>query len=155
MSALKQFRQPGGFQQLLQVLEISEPTKQRGMLQLVALEDPGWAHLLKLKILTVDRILQWESSFLQQILVSLPTEPLFHLYSGSSEKQRAQIDRCLPAQIGQELRTMLTNKKPATSQAVFMAGVRLIQSVRELQSMGAIDLNIADPSAVYELSLVA
>jgi len=155
MSALKQFRQPGGFQQLLQVLEISEPTKQRGMLQLVALEDPGWAHLLKLKILTVDRILQWDSSSLQQILVSLPTEPLFHLYSGSSEKQRGQIDRCLPAQISQELRTMLTSKKPATSQAVFMAGVRLIQSVRELQSMGAIDLNIVDPSAIYELSLVA
>ena len=155
MSALKQFRHKGGFRQLLQVLEISDSAKQKGLLQLIALEDPGWAHLLKLKIMTVERILSWAPPFLQQALVPIPVETLFQLYAGCGESQRKQIDMAVPPDFRRDLRERLNRESPPTSQAVFMAGVKLIQTVRELENMGTLDLEQVDPSLCWEPDLVA
>ena len=155
MSALKQFRQKGGFRQLLLLLEVSDSQKQRGLLQLIALEDPGWAHLLKLKILSAEKVLGWTPRYLRPVLSELALDTLFHLYSGCSESQRDVIDLAVTPGLRQNLREMLTTDKPATSHEVFTAGVKVVQCVRELEAVGNLNLEEIDPQLVWEHELVA
>ena len=61
---LSRFRKPGGFMQLLALIESCDPSKQKNLLSLVGPEDPGWAHLLKVKALTFDRIRSWPAPVL-------------------------------------------------------------------------------------------
>ena len=155
MSALKQFRHPGGFLHLLQVLEMSDSQKQRGLLQLIASEDPGWAHLLRLKILTVEKIFSWDLETLKCALEALPKDSLFQLYAGWGDQERNQIERTMSPEVVRSLRLQLSFEKAPTTQSVNMAGVKLIQVVRDLENCGVLDLNAIDPSLCWEPSLVA
>ena len=67
MSTLSRFRKPGGFQQLLMLIETCDPDKQKSLMHLIGTEDPGWAHLVKIKALTFERIMTWPTEILMEI----------------------------------------------------------------------------------------
>ena len=154
MSLLNRFKKQGGFIQLLQLIESTEPSKQKSLLHLVGQEDPGWAHLVRLKSLTADRILNWPNEVLSKILSHLSSPVIAVLYNNGSESQRTKILLCLPQRIVREVQELATNIPSGTSE-VTTAQLKLVQTSRDLNNSGQIDFLKFDPSLHVEHKLVA
>lgn len=76
MSMLDRYRKPGGFVQLLALIETSVPAKQERFLQLIREESPAWeAELLKYKM-SFQKILTWNSTYLIEFWSRMPDKVL-------------------------------------------------------------------------------
>lgn len=159
MSMLSQFRKPGGFQQLLLLMETSEPAKQKALLQLVAKEDPGWAHLLKVKALTFDRVLQWPEDVLMSLTSHLPDSVLAAAHQmafqiSSSQAFHEKWLNALPSVKSREIQTLSKTQvfTPAEKSA---AAIQIVQKIRELEQKGTLIPHNFDPSLEWDDRLVA
>src|SRR5690349_9430773 len=109
MSMLNRFRKPGGFLQLLALIETCEPAKQKSLMHLVGTEDPGWAHLVKLKILTMERIFSWPQEILMEITPHLPDQVLaiaHQMATQLSPKAQEKWLNSLPSMKAREVKEM-------------------------------------------------
>jgi flagellar motor switch protein FliG len=151
---LDRFRKKGGFLQLVQIVESTEPSKRKNLLHLVASEDPGWAHLIRLKVLSLDRILTWPREVLASILVDIPDSALIPLICGGSEDVRAKILLALERSRSQK---MLEHSRGVSSSPAeqFAASVEIIQYIRGLVASGHLDFSFFDPSLVIDEKIAA
>lgn len=154
MSMLSRFRKSGGFYQLLSLLESCDAEKQKQLLHLVASEDPGWAHLVKIKVLTVEKILNWPTNVLQEIAAHVPDSLHLSLLIGFSDYQKQKWISALPTMRGRDLKDRL-HLFTANPQEAASAAIKLVQIVRELESEGKIHFKQFDPSLIIEHRLVA
>ncbi|MFN7262945.1 MAG: FliG C-terminal domain-containing protein [Pseudobdellovibrionaceae bacterium] len=154
MSMLSRFRKPGGFQQLLALIESCEADKQKSLLHLVAQEDPGWAFLVKSKVLTADKIFSWDSSHLMEILPQLPQRVLVAFYCFSDEQKQKLILRSLDSNLARKVQEEAL-ENPAEPGELRSARIKLIQAVRSLEAEGKLRLSLIDPARVLDQRLVA
>lgn len=154
MSMLTRFRKPGGFSQLLALIETCDPVKQKNLLHLVGSEDPGWAHLVRSKCLTFERVLSWPPEVLLEIVPYIPEKVLICLISSVSGDQLAKLKGAISHS---QMRTLTDSKNsmvitPAEHAA---SAVKLIQIVRALEAEGKIKFQTFDPLLMVDPSLAA
>jgi hypothetical protein len=169
MSMLARFRKPGGFQQLLALIETCEPAKQKALLHLIAVEDPGWAQLVRLKTLSFERILSWPVEILMEITPPLPDKVLATAYqiaetiSTPNPQAAPQVFKeslhekwlqSLPSLKAREIRQMAAELSPTAAEQSATV-IRLIQIVRELESKGQIRFQQFDPLLEVDKDLAA
>ncbi len=170
MSLLARFRKPGGFQQLRTLIETCEPTKQKALLQLIASEDPGWAHLVQVKTLSFSRILSWPVEILMELTPPLPDLALATIYkmaeelskSPQSSQSRSSSEaplhekwlQSLPAIKAREVHLLSTNINFAAGDQM-AAAIRLIQTARELEAKGQIRVSQFDPTLELDKDIAA
>lgn len=154
MSTLARFRRSGGLMQLLQLIETSENEKQRHLLDLVGKEDPGWAHLIKKKSLSVKRILSWPEAVLSQILLQYPVSFAVSLSFVVDGEQFSKIERCLPRHQQRDFYRLRADHRP-NQQERWTAQVKLIQIARELSNSGSIRLSTFDPVLEIDMRLAS
>jgi hypothetical protein len=158
---LSRFRKPGGFQQLLTLIETCEPAKQKSLLHLVSSEDPGWAHLVKVKALTFERILTWPEEVLMEITPHLPDAILATAYRmaeqvsvGKPLSLHEKWINCLPSMKAKEIRALAKTLAFAPSEQ-FSSSIKIIQTVRELTAKGQLKFISFDPSLEIDNRLAA
>jgi len=161
MSTLGRFRKPGGFQQLLTLIETCDPSKQKNLLHLIGIEDPGWAHLVKCKALTFERIMTWPVEILMEITPPLPDKILATCYkmselisTPSCPDLQAKWLKSIPSIKAKEIQELarfqtLTNADQAASI------VKLLQTVRELEAKGTIRFSNFDPALELDQRITA
>jgi flagellar motor switch protein FliG len=154
MSMLEKFRKTGGFQQLVQIIEICEPAKQKNMLILVGQEDPGWAHLVKAKSLSLERVMSWPHQVLMSILLPLSVPVQAALYNSINDVQRGNMLKAIHPRMLREIQDHATQKSPSPEEC-FSARVQLIQTTRELINVGRLDPAAFDPALLIEQKLAA
>ena len=161
MSMLNRFRKPGGFQQLLQLLETCEPLKQKNLLHLVGTEDPGWAYLVKLKSLTFERVLSWPVEVLMEITPHLPDKMLATAYQiaesislRSSSKLHEKWLQSLPSMKAREIHEM-AKMLPFNAPEQSTTMVKVILVVRDLESKGQLRFSNFDPSLELDKRIAA
>jgi flagellar motor switch protein FliG len=157
MSTLSRFRKPGGFQQLLNLMETSEPSKRETLFRLVAHEDPGWARLVLMKSLSFDRIMAWSSEVLMEFTPFLSDQILVLAYKMAKEKDEALGEKWLksiPPMKAREVQEM-SLELPMDQGQKNATALKLIQIVRDLETKGTIKLSQLDPSLDYDARLVA
>lgn len=142
MSMLSRFRKPGGFQQLLVLIETCDSAKQKSLLHLVSQEDPGWAHLLKLKTLSFEKILGWPSEILMEITPTLSDQVLAIAYQmavqlseNGKQPYHEKWLRGIPSIKAREIQD-IAKSKSFTQSEQNVASIKVIQTVRELESKG-------------------
>lgn len=154
MSMLSRFRKIGGFSQLLLLLETTEGERQKQLLRTVASEDPGWAYMVRGKLLTVDRLLNWPVDVLLEItpLVSDPVATLIWI-----QIQPYQQDKWLKSLSPKRLNIIkdLASAKEWTAAEKQAAATKLIQTVRQLIVEDKIPLQSIDPGLILERKLVS
>ena len=160
-SMLSRFRKPGGFQQLLTLMESCDQQKKQNLLQLVGTEDPGWAHLVKAKSLSFERILSWPVNVLMEITPHLPDRILMIAYQMaeiSAKKNASDYPekwlKSLPSMKAKEI----YNLTQSTSVNVFehhSAAVKIIQTVRELEAKGVLRFSHFDPALEIDKRVAA
>jgi flagellar motor switch protein FliG len=153
MSGLSQFRRRGGLMQLLQLIETSESHKQTRLLKLIGKEDPGWAHLMKTKRLSIPRIFSWPDEILTQILFQYPPNFAAHLATGLDPELLQKLERCLPKLHRTEYSLLREDPAP-NAREHWSAQAKLIQLVREMTNRGRIILKAVDPEMEIDDLLV-
>jgi len=154
MSMLNRFRKQGGFQQLLTLIETCDPAKQKNLLHLVGVEDPGWAHLVKIKCLTLDRIFSWPDSIIHEIMPLLPEKVMVVLHSSLDPMQREKFRSSLPHMQLRNLDDQFSSSS-ATPSELNAARIKLFQIVRDLESEGKIKFQTFDPILMIDPSIAA
>jgi len=149
MSMLQKFRSDGGFRQLVRLIELCEPHRQRTLMDAVRSEDPGWAQLIRIKMLSVERILTWPENTLRKILNTAPTHIVVPIYHSCPDKFKSVIANGLGEQTVAEVE-VLCREKVIDEHEVFAARLGLIQMVREMEHSGAIDFMECDPTLVID-----
>lgn len=150
---LNRFRKQGGFNQLLALIETCDPVKQRNLLHLVGSEDPGWAHLVRSKCLTLDKVMSWPQEILMEITPHLTEKVILALHSGMSLDQQVRFLAALPSSLVRVLQDQLTN--PVTLPEQHAAMIKLIQLVRDLEGQGKFKFSSFDPSLVIDPAIAA
>lgn len=151
---LTRFRKNGGFYQLLTLLESCDRDRQEQLLKLISMEDPGWARLAKLKLLTVARVLGWPERILGEIIPQIPYPIVVNLYLGLDAPARARFETSLPPEWRRKFQSDIEGAKPAEAER-FAAGVTLLQTVRELAAQGLLRFSEFDPDLEVDSRLVA
>lgn len=146
---LDRFRIKGGFQQLVQIVETTEPVKRKNILHLVSVEDPGWAHLLKMKTLNLDRIFSWPREVLQEVLPTVSDAVLVVIYQSLVDTQKPKLVLSVPQKRMDRVLQDAKTQVPTPHES-FAATVQLIQAVRALESQKIIDFSHFDPSLVID-----
>jgi flagellar motor switch protein FliG len=156
-STLSRFRKPGGFQQLLNLMETSEPAKRETLFKLIASEDPGWARLVLLKSLSFDRIISWPAEALMELTPYLSDQILVLAFKMARDKNVEFGEKWLksiPPVKAREVRELSMEMPMDQGQKVATA-LKVIQTVRELESRGTIKLANLDPTLEFDSRLVA
>jgi flagellar motor switch protein FliG len=158
MSKLSRFKKNGGFQQLLMLIESCEPEKQKSLLQMVASEDPGWAHLIKVKALTFGRIIQWPVDILMEITPQLQDNSLAIIYRMCQSLPDKNLEnhflKSLPDLKAREI-VELSNSIRFTNSDQIATTIRLLQVIRDLESKGKINFSTFDPSLNIDTKMIA
>lgn len=144
MSNISRYRRPGGLNQLIQLLETSEKLKRSELLDIVAKEDPGWAYFIQAKALSIERVLSWPAHILEPIFSKLPLQFVAILSQMSDEETQKKIEDSINRSLLRELYQLRT-EKTYSQEHRWNVGVKVIQTVREMQSQGSLKFSTFDP----------
>jgi flagellar motor switch protein FliG len=144
MSMLARYKKQGGFEQLLLLLETSNIKKQEQFLKLIEAENPSTAHLLKSKILTLDKILSWDASFLGDITAQIPPKILAAVLKGQKDEVIQKCIATFPHGKKQEILQILKDSN-VTPGEIETAKMKMISTVRELNRNKIIKLEKVAP----------
>ncbi len=153
MSNITRYRRPGGLNQLVHLLETSEKAKRDELLDIVAKEDPGWAFFIVSKAMTIDRILSWPPNVLEVLFVRLPLPFVAILSQMSDPDTQKKIENSINRSLIREL-IQIRNERVYSNEHRWNVGVKVIQSVRDLQSQGLIKFSTFDPGLEIDSRLV-
>lgn len=152
---ISKYKRPGGFAQLLHLLESSPASSQEILLRAVAKEDPGWAHLLKVKALSIEKIARWPTSVLEIILPDLsPSALALAINSLENASTREKILAVLPSPQAQRVLVAMENKN-FTDDEVASSVLVLIQHIRSLEGRRVLRFEEFAPELVIDKKLAA
>ncbi|MEE6250400.1 MAG: FliG C-terminal domain-containing protein [Bdellovibrionota bacterium] len=143
MALLNRYRRKGGFEQLLKLIETSNPAKRDQLLNLIEQEDQGWAELLKMKALSIEKIFSWQEVYLKDIVHNLNPRVLGIALKGKPEAVQAKVEAVVPKIKWDEISDY--TKQNFSAGEIFAAETQIVQSTREMNENGYIRFEDVDP----------
>lgn len=156
---LQRFRKPGGFSQLLNLIETCDPLKQKNLLHLVGNEDPGWAYLVKLKMITTERVLTWPVETIMEITTHLPDRVLaaaWNIAATLPDGPHLQEKwlKSLPTMKAREIKSIIDSTSFSAPE-LQAASIRIVQTVRELEEKDQLRFSQFDPALEIDKRVAA
>lgn len=149
MAMLDRYRKPGGFLQLLNLIETSGPQKQAKFLEIVKEEDPRWAEMMGEKLLSMQKICGWNNEALMEVVANLQILSLAVMLHGLDESNR---DKFTTAMSNSQRRTVMEqfNASQPTPVEINTTFSRVITDVRKMISDGRLRMEKIDPKLIVE-----
>jgi hypothetical protein len=140
MSVLDRYRKPGGFVQLLALLETCGQTKKEKFLQMILEENANWHDALKQRLLSIDMVLTWPNEFLTEITSrSLPIT-LAAISKSLNEDQTKKLFHGLPHSHFSKIREISQNKNFAPME-ITSSIEKFLGETRALIQQGTVKLD--------------
>lgn len=143
MAMLDRYKKPGGFNQLLTLLETCGPQKKQKFLEIIRLEDSRWADALEAKMISLDRFFKWNDSAVSEVTGVM------------LEASVATILAAMPEYSERILATLAHSKKKRvqeaadstrpTAEGIATSVHKLFETIRRLTSEGVLRLDKIDP----------
>lgn len=149
MSMLDRYRKPGGFVQLLNLLETSGKEKQEKFLTLIRQEDPRWADALEQRILTIKKIFSWPVEALAEITGSIQEMTLGVAMKGLDPAACEKINSTLSHSQKRKIEQVLDGHSPTPAEISTMF-MKILTEVRKMITEGKLRLDKIDPSLVIQ-----
>jgi hypothetical protein len=144
MSMVARYKKNGGFVQLLQVMETCGQKKYEQFIAIIAAEDPNWAQAIKDKMITFDRIINWDNATLMEVLAQVNTLAFGSaLKSLPDEKLIFFIEKLSP-QDKRKLELQMSDINPTTNESN-SAVTKVISETRGLITTGVLKVEKIDP----------
>lgn len=144
MSMLARYKKPGGFLQLLSLIESFGAQKREKFMEMINAEDPVWAQALQTKMLSIDRLFKWPEQTITEIFRVLPTKNLACVMKGISKENADKILKYLSHAEKRKLEDEMGALDPKPDD-VFASFVRVIEVTRKMIKERDIHLEKIDP----------
>lgn len=144
MGMLDRYKKKGGFFQLLQLLETSPLTKREQFLGLISGESPAWEEALRVRILTIDRVYNWDGQYLVEIFSRVQPLTLAYALHGSPPEKVEQLLGCLPPISKRKITDLLAESNPTPAEKSTCVS-KMLSEVRGFISQGILRLDKIDP----------
>ncbi len=145
MSVLARYRKPGGFKQLLQLIETSQPVKQEKLLEVVEKEDPRWARLLREKKITPDMVLSWNADHLATIFEHMMPRHCAAIFKKLGNDKFSEYSTLLKEDKYRDLKNIVDDSSYPSDGELVAAHNNLLETVRFLDEEKKIDLRYINP----------
>lgn len=144
MSMLERYRKKGGFVQLLNLIETSDKEKQERFLKLINAENPLWESELRKKMLTIERIMAWDSIYLREIFPRVPALQLAMVAGGLPSDKSEKFKSILTFKELKGVTEILESKTPSPAETI--AGqMKLFTEIRKMIQEGCLKLETICP----------
>ena len=152
MSILKRYQKAGGFNQLLDLLESSEPDKREKLLASIESEDKRWADALKEKTLSIEDVVDWHEDVLADVFANLSGLIIASAFHGFPEEYQQKVFAVLSRATQLQVEEAFEAKKPKESE-IYQAFYKIIKNVRDLAQRGDLRLEDIAPQFAVDLGI--
>jgi hypothetical protein len=149
MAMLDRYRKPGGFLQLLNLIETSGPTKQSKFLEIVKEEDPRWAEMMGEKLLSMQKICGWNNEALMEVVANLQILSLAVMLHGLDDPNRDKFTTAMSNGQKRMVMEQFNASQPSPSE-VNSTFSRVITDVRKMITDGRLRMEKIDPKLIVE-----
>ncbi len=143
--ALERFRGPGKISQMIALVESATPERREALLRSIALENPGLGALIQTKVLTLSKILQWNSDALASLLKQLSQQERAGLILLASRDQQSPPHLTAAWELAFHEKLELA-PNPSQLRNAEVLEINLIHRIRELERLGLFRVIDADPA---------
>jgi hypothetical protein len=147
MSMLDRYRKPGGFVQLLALVEACHPTKQEKLLDIIGQEDYRWSQTVRTKMLSIQRIYSWNDQALAEVFGSLQDLTVAVALHAAEPELKLRVVGFFARGRVRKIEDLLSSKGP-TEAEVAATHMKIIESVRKMGSDGFLRFESVDPVLV-------
>ncbi len=144
MSTLARYRKPGGFAQLVKLLEGLDATKRAQLLNIIGEEDTSWVSALQEKMLSFEIIMSWPDEALLEVLTRCKPLTIGTALQSLPSENQARVKSLLPSSTRAQVMDIL-NYDISENAKIQSAVLQLIQEVRELILDGHLQLKSFAP----------
>lgn len=154
MGMLERYKKPGGFVQLLSLIETTLPSKREKFLSMIKDESPIWEENIKQRVLTLEKILAWPADILREVFGHSQMMTLAGVISSLNEDQRQALFKIVGSVETRKITIFLEEKK-FNANEIQTAIEKFVGEVRGLISNGHIkpmqfDTSLVIPSDIDE-----
>ena len=149
MSMIDRYRKPGGFVQLLKLIETCGHPKQEKFLEIVRGEDKLWAAAIERKILTFERVFTWPQETIAEIAGTLQDLTLAIVLHGCSDAIGAKIRATFTHGRNRKVDDLFSTNKPTPAEIQAMC-MKVIETVRQMALDGYVRFDKIDPELAIE-----
>lgn len=148
MGMLDRYRKPGGFAQLLNLLETSPGAKQEKFLALIFEESPAWAEEVKKRMLSFENILTWSTQDLMEFIPRMPDKIVCAAIWGLPDDQIANLMKSVSPQQRRYIQDTKANNAAPTSAEIATCKNKFVIEARTAGSNGALKFEKINPDLV-------
>lgn len=147
MSMIDRYRKKGGFVQLLNLIETTGKEKQEKFLKMIADESPVWEAEVRKRLLSVDKILGWNPTYLAEIFPRVQPLQLAMLVGGLPPEKAEHFMKVLTYKEKRYVEEILKDKKPAPGETA-SGLMKLFAEIRKMEAEGSLKFEKFDPEMV-------
>jgi len=145
MGMLDRYRKPGGFFQLLSLIETCGPAKQEKFLEIIGAEDARWSDAVRTKMLDVNRIYSWPDETLAEIIGTLQDLTLAIALHAAPDLVKARINTMLTHGRRRKIGDLYGSNNP-TAGELAATHLKIIETVRKMAHDGFLRFEKIDPA---------
>lgn len=145
MSILARYRKPGGFRQLLQLIETSQPAKQEKLLEVVEKEDPRWAEMIREKKITPEMVLSWKPDQLVVVFEHMIPRHCACLFKTLEPGKINEYIDLFKEEKYRDLKALIEDESEPIPSEVVAASNHMLETVRYLDEEKKIILRFINP----------
>lgn len=146
---LDRYRKPGGFYQLVSLVETCAPAKKEKFLELIRAEDEAWAEAVKEKMLDIDRIFSWDDETLAEIFGTLQDLTIAVVLHDANEDLKKRIFSYMTQARKRKIEDLMGSQNPTPNEVATMQ-MKLIETVRKMAHDGFIRFEKVDPQLHFD-----
>lgn len=147
MSMIDRYRKKGGFVQLLNLIETMGKDKQEKFLKMISDESPNWAVEIRKRLLSIDKVLSWNPTYLAEIFPHIPGLQLAMIVGGLPPEKAEVFMKVLTFKEKKTVEETLSAKKPTPAET--STGVmKLFAEIRKMEADGTLRFDKFDPEMV-------
>jgi len=147
MSMIDRYRKKGGFVQLLNLIETTGKDKQEKFLKMIGDESPIWESEVRKRLLTVDKVLGWNPTYLAEIFPRVAPIQLAMLVGGLPPDKAEKFMTVLTYKEKRYVEETLKDKKPSPGET--SSGLmKLFSEIRKMEAEGSLKFEKFDPDMV-------
>jgi hypothetical protein len=144
MGMIDRYKKKGGFIQLLILIETSGKAKQDQFLNLVAQESKAWEEGIRKRMLSLDRILNWDTQARAEIFSRVQPLTLATVLHGMPPAKVETILSCLGTSDKRKIMNVMTERTPTPAEKSTCI-MKIVTEVRNFCNGGVIKLEKVDP----------
>lgn len=149
MSMLDRYKKPGGFVQLLALIETCNQAKQEKLLEIISMEDLFWAETVRAKMLSIDRIYSWNDQALAEIFGILQDLTVAVALHSAPDELKKRITGFFAHGRIRKIDELLGSNGPSSAE-IASTHMKIIESVRKMGTNGFLRFDSIDPLLVID-----